>query len=335
VSDTLPPGFITIEERPPEEADEVRADRRRLRHDIADATVFHNHVQTGRPEELAGRLYAWSGSPDSRSYRGATQFRPLSDMDWMQACIAVNRLISEIPGEDFYNDGRRPSVPELVALAEFALTAQNFDFVGKKGEAAPKFRKELAHAITVHLSMALVTRPGNWSKAARIVEKPIADCMPGEWPYDNNELRANVPMPDGTFVQVINARPEQAFASLEYLRTRLAECKKQRPLVDNVSDRLCKGDVTAQEYAAAICTAADLEFLSGKLVAFYGGIMHSMPIYRLYPAISECQAFDLWWPWGRVMPLVDGGSAKAPTPRRRFSIRASSRRPARKTWYRR
>ena len=45
--------------------------------------------------------------------------------------------------------------------------------------------------------------------------------------------------------------------------------------------------------------------------------MHSMPIYRLYPATSERQAIDLWWPWGRVMPLVDGGPSMAPTTRKK------------------
>jgi hypothetical protein len=82
----------------------------------------------------------------------------------------------------------------------------------------------------------------------------------------------------------------------------------------------------------AICTADALEFLSGKLVVLYAGFMHSMPIYRLYPAVSERQAIDLWWPWGRVIPLVDGGPSKAPTTRKKVLDPASSKQRARKTW---
>jgi DNA-binding CsgD family transcriptional regulator len=52
-------------------------------------------------------------------------------------------------------------------------------------------------------------------------------------------------------------------------------------------------------------------------VTLYAGLMHSMPIYRLYPAISEPEAIALWWPWGRPAPLVDGGPPRPPTPRRR------------------
>jgi hypothetical protein len=289
----------------------------RRRQSIEYATVFPEHLETGTPEELVGKDYACSGSPDSRSYREATQFRVLTDMDWTQARTALNRLVTNIQKNYPYYDGRTVSTRELVALAEFALTAQNFDFVGKKGEAAPKFRQELAHAITVLLHAPLVRRLANWAKAARIIERPIADSMRDDWPDDNNELRAMVPTPDGAFVKLIDALPEQAFASLEYLRAMLADRGKQRPFADNVAARLTKGDVTAQEYTAAIGTADTLEFLGKKLVALYAGIMHSMPIYRLYPATSERQAIDLWWPWGRVMPLVDGGPSKAPTTRKK------------------
>ena len=61
--------------------------------DVEFATVFPDHLETGTPEELAGRDYACS-SPESSSYREATQFRSLSDMDWTQARIALNRLIT-------------------------------------------------------------------------------------------------------------------------------------------------------------------------------------------------------------------------------------------------
>ncbi len=59
-----------------------------------------------------------------------------------------------------------------------------------------------------------------------------------------------------------------------------------------------------------------LAFTSAKLDMLYAGIMHSMPIYRMYPATSEREALELWWPWGRAIPLVDGGPAKAPRPRK-------------------
>ncbi|HEU0150660.1 MAG TPA: hypothetical protein VFR21_27765, partial [Bradyrhizobium sp.] len=76
-------------------------------------------------------------------------------------------------------------------------------------------------------------------------------------------------------------------------------------------------DVTAQDYAAAISAADAVEFMSAKLVMLYVGIAHSMPIYRLYPATPEREAIELWWPWGRAIPLVDGGPAKAPQTRKK------------------
>jgi hypothetical protein len=63
--------------------------------------------------------------------------------------------------------------------------------------------------------------------------------------------------------------------------------------------------------------AEALEFMSAKLVALHSGIMHSIPLYRLYPATPEREAIELWWPWGRAMPLIDGGPTKAPTARKR------------------
>jgi hypothetical protein len=63
--------------------------------------------------------------------------------------------------------------------------------------------------------------------------------------------------------------------------------------------------------------AEGLEFMGAKLVALYAGIMHSIPLYRLHPATLEREAIELWWPWGRPRPLIDGGPAKAPTPRKK------------------
>ena len=59
-----------------------------------------------------------------------------------------------------------------------------------------------------------------------------------------------------------------------------------------------------------------LAFLGEKLLALYAGIMHSMPVYRLYPATSEQEAIALWWPWGRRAPLFDGIPPRPPKPRK-------------------
>lgn len=314
MSDTLPPGFLTIgpAKLPSEEFEEPS--RNHDRGKIANETAFPEHLETGTPEELASRLYACSGSPDSMQYREATRFRDMPSMDWTEARTALSRLDGDIRGYSYYRE-RTVCTRQLVAQAEFALTAQGFDFVGKKGDVAAKFRKDLAHAITVSLRPALTFRLLASASAQKIIQKPIAEYMRDDW-LPNKELFAMVPTPDGAFVKVGDALPEQALASLEYLRRLLADRERQRPFADNVAARLTTGDVTAQEYTMAICTADALEFLSGKLVVLYAGIMHSMPIYRLYPATSERQAIDLWWPWGRVMPLVDGGPSMAPTTRK-------------------
>jgi hypothetical protein len=46
--------------------------------------------------------------------------------------------------------------------------------------------------------------------------------------------------------------------------------------------------------------------------------MHSIPLYRLYPTTPEREAIELWWPWGRATPLIDGGPAKAPRARKKI-----------------
>jgi hypothetical protein len=49
---------------------------------------------------------------------------------------------------------------------------------------------------------------------------------------------------------------------------------------------------TAAEYAVALHTADMLAFTGAKLYMLYAGIMHSMPVYRLYPATSEHEAIQ-------------------------------------------
>jgi hypothetical protein len=65
MSDTLPPGFLTIgpAKLPSEEFEEPN--RNHDRRKIDNETAFPEHLETGTPEELANRLYACSGSPDS------------------------------------------------------------------------------------------------------------------------------------------------------------------------------------------------------------------------------------------------------------------------------
>lgn len=67
---------------------------------------------------------------------------------------------------------------EYLALAEFALTASNFDFTGKKGEAAPKFRNEVSAArnfLADQLSWRLEKLAANVEKVAAPILKNCAD----------------------------------------------------------------------------------------------------------------------------------------------------------------
>jgi hypothetical protein len=126
-----------------------------------------------------------------------------------------------------------------------------------------------------------------------------------------------VPTPAAEWVRVVEATPDQAVAALDYLRATMATWDTRRPAAAGILDRLLTDDTpTAAEYAEAIHIADMLVFTSTKLVTLYAGLMHSMPIYRLYPGISEPEAIALWWPWGRPAPLVDGPPPRPPKPRR-------------------
>jgi hypothetical protein len=50
-------------------------------------------------------------------------------MDWPEARVALNRLVVDLKG-DYW--GRPVPSAKIVALAGFALTAQAFDFQGRK-----------------------------------------------------------------------------------------------------------------------------------------------------------------------------------------------------------
>jgi len=129
-----------------------------------------------------------------------------------------------------------------------------------------------------------------------------------------------VPTTANQWVQINEATSDQAAAALNYLRSVLATWDVRRPEAEQVSDRMLNATdmPTAAEYAVALHTADMLAFTGAKLDMLYAGIMHSMPVYRLYPATPEREAIALWWPWGRPPPLVDGGPAKPPKPRKKI-----------------
>jgi hypothetical protein len=128
-----------------------------------------------------------------------------------------------------------------------------------------------------------------------------------------------VPTTADEWVPVVEATPDQAVAALDYLRATMATWDTRHPVAAGILDRLLRDDTpTAAEYAEAIHIADMLVFTSTKLVTLYAGLMHSMPIYRLYPATSEPEAIALWWPWGRPAPLVDGAPPRPPKPRKRL-----------------
>jgi hypothetical protein len=114
--------------------------------------------------------------------------------------------------------------------------------------------------------------------------------------------------------------PDQATAALDNLRAVHAAWTARRPEADRVADLLSKerlADVpTAAEYTEAVHIAEMLDFTGAKLSMLYAGIMHSMPFYRLHPAAPEHEMIASFWPWGRPLPLIDGGPAKPPKPRK-------------------
>jgi hypothetical protein len=105
------------------------------KHDV-ERTEFPSLCNTSTPAELTAKLFGCSGSIDSQRYAAATKFRDMPGMDWATARVALNRLVAAI--KDYH---RLATNLNYVALAEFTLTARDFDFQGLKGEQAPRFRK--------------------------------------------------------------------------------------------------------------------------------------------------------------------------------------------------
>jgi hypothetical protein len=253
MSNTLPPGFLTIAAaEPPRDPvarrDYLKDERRRVEF---GATGLPEHFEIGTPEELVGKLYGCPGSPETYEYREANKFRDMASMDRVEARVALNRLLRELGGHRYYR--RAAATADLVALAEFALTARDFTFLGKKGDNGGKLRKELGDAVILHLRPPLTARLQATADNAKIVARPIAGHLRDGWKL-NDALQAMVPLPDGTFVQISQATPEQAFASLDFMRRWPADREEQRSFADGVANCLyqeCTA-VKAKEYAAAV-----------------------------------------------------------------------------------
>jgi hypothetical protein len=281
---------------------------------LSAATKFPERIETGTPEVLRTKLFACSGSPNSLRYMEPSKFRAIPDMGWEEARIALNRL--RVPLYHSYRN--RATTRDYVALAEFTLTAHGFEgFAGKKGGHAVKLRKELNEAIVLdlhrHLHEALETAKNH----AAVIARPITTRLQGKGWRDNAVLWAMVPTAAARWVEIIEATPDQVIAALDYLRTDWASWQERRPIADRAANRLGTAKPpSAGEYAEAMHIAEMLAFTGEKLSMLYGGIMHSVPIYRLYPAISEREAIAAWWPWGRAVPLMDGAPPRPPRQRK-------------------
>jgi hypothetical protein len=284
---------------------------------IQRATAFPQPIEVDAPELLRVKPFACSGSMDSTRYREANKFRTMPEMGWEEARIALNRLLQPVR----YGSGKPDQ--QHVALAEFALTAAGFTgFVGKRGEHAVKLRDALGDAIDKlrgHLDGILLEA----ARQADLLARPMTlhgDMGGGPEFVANSIVGAfwtMVPTTADKWVQIIEATPDQAMTALDYLRATLATWDERSPLSAVVLSRLAGNNrPTAAEYAEAIHIADMLVFTGEKLLALYAGIMHTMPIYRMYPATPEHDAIRLWWAWGRPARLIDGRPPRPPKPRK-------------------
>lgn len=327
MSTTIPPG-LTIAPPPPElrlgdddpwnrwRIDQSRDDDD-YRHDpMAEATAFPERIETDTLDTLQAKLFACSGAADSTRYQEATWFRAMPDMTWPEARAALNRLAV---GLQSYGRLARGKPAARIALADFALTAHGFEgFVGLRGEHGVKLRQEICDAIrTLHHHLAHTLNRADRDAAA--ITRPITNRLHGEEWHGNKALWAMVPVATDRWARIIEATPDHMIAALDHLRATLATWNARRSVAERVAACMLQpGNMpTAAEYAEALHIAEMLAFVSTKLLMLYAGIMHSMPVYRLYPATSEREAIELWWPWGRAKPLVDGGPARASAPRKK------------------
>jgi hypothetical protein len=325
----LPPG-VTIAPPPPELelGGEVDDDWRSYRR--AQPTLSHVQAAKALPQPLAAGSpdvlrtatpFACSGGVDSRRCREATKFRLMSEMAWEEARVALHRLIVALP----YSDGGRAA--DHVALAAFALTADGHEgFVGLKGDHAVKLRDELTAArerLRRRLEAGLAAAKQNASQLA-----PQHSKLPIIWESDTltehlirqwiGALNTMQPVAIDRWVRLTEATGDEVLAALAYLRAEHAIWEARRPVAGQVIRQLATTDLpSAQQYAEALHIAEMLVFMTEKLLSLYAGIMVAMPIYRLYPAVSEAEAVQAWWPWGRPAPLVDGGPPKPPRARKK------------------
>jgi hypothetical protein len=245
----------------------------------------------------------------------ATRFRSMPDMTWPEARAALNRL--RTPIADYRHHG---TTAEYVALAEFALTAHDFTgFAGLRGEHGVKLRQEIADVILLYLRKKLGDVLHAAERLADTVARPITNRLHGEGWRGNRALWVMVPIGAERWAPVNEASPDQAIAALDHLRAVHATWQAHRADADTVNARMIHGSTnlpTAAAFAEALHVAEMLAFTGEKLSILYAAVMHSMPIYRLYPATAEAEAFALWWPWGRPPPLIDGGPPQPPKPRK-------------------
>lgn len=328
-TEALPPGVVILPSpfaRAPERHslwdsretdDDAEASNEKDRREALLAAAWPEPPAAGSPAELAGKMFACSGAPESSRYQQATRYRDPPGMTWEEARACLNRLLLAL-SENWWRRAWASS-GKLVALAEFALTvapvafagtaadagaAPAWTFVGRKGDHAAKLREELNNVTLLNLQARLHARLHDAEAAAQIAARPITACLRVTRWGTNDALQTVVP--DGArWASLIALSPAGAIAALDHLRVTLAQWTARREFADGIERRLdSPGSVTAAEYAEAIHIADLLEFASAKLASLYAGFMHSMPVYRLFPWLPEREAVDLWWPWGREAPLV-------------------------------
>src|SRR5271166_2908209 len=250
MSDSLPPGFLTIERTEPvtqPDSDSPAAymdspwqDRKKIDFQTA---VFPKRFEIGPPEELTRKLYACSGGLSSWQYKEATKFHEIPDMSWEEARTALNRLVADARGRWGEVKPADIATRYLVPLAEFALTAMDFDFPGRKGDHAAALRKDLPAAICTYLRSPLEDRLRRSEEMDAITVQPIAgfiDTSLCDWPA-NEALHGMMPMPDGGYARIIQSTPDQVLASLAYARGWLEDSRDRRASAKDVLSRTGRG----------------------------------------------------------------------------------------------
>jgi hypothetical protein len=283
---------------------------------LADAKAFPARIETGAPDALSAKPFACSGGVDSSRYMEAKLYRPMPDMTWPEARAALNRLL--VPVTSYLRQDA--TTAHYVGLAEFALTAHGFTgFQGLKSDHAVKLRRELQEAIG-HLCAWLSRKLSDAAYQSRTITRPVTNRLQGYSWRGNAALWAMVPVADDQWARINETPPAQAIAALDHLRAMHATWTVRRPEADRIADLLSKekpADMpSAADYAEAVHIADMLDFTATKLSMLYAGIMHSIPFYRLHPATPEHEMIASFWPWGRPPPLIDGGPAKPPKPRK-------------------